>query len=356
MGPVMGPQAPGPQRPDWKAIPHINQMAPRGKDSHYTNGAFNCAPAVVAMVARGWGHASHMNDAQLVRNLGHGIVDQNGTSVRGVGQMLERVNVPMAGPILGGRYDDAAVKEHLAKGNKLIAQVRSTDPDAKQGSAHYVLVRGQTRNGNYVISDPLAKGPYVVTPEQLKKAVNRAPPDGGVLIPVGRPGGSREPQAPVMGPMTLEAAMQAALQAQQPPQPPPPEEPAAKANKRAFRASKDVFEGQDLEFKGHHGKGSADMRKNEERNHFGMNVTFKRRAGGRGVERQLTPKHLTAEEYATRLLAHKARGSTTVDKRLERLESSTFPKDQEVLRFIKNADLADKGIGSRTRGTAFGGE
>jgi hypothetical protein len=358
--PVMGPQAPAaPPRPDWKPIPHINQFRPKGKDEHYRNGAFNCAPAVVAMVARGWGKAAKMNDAQLIRNLGHGIVDRNGTTARGVGKMLGRADIPLAGKALGGRYDDAAVRDHLSKGHKLIAQVRSFDPDSKARSAHYVLVRGQTHDGNYIVSDPLAKKPYVVTPKQLRDAVNEAPPDGGLLIPVGRPGGDRTAQqAAPTGPMTLHQAMQEAWLARHPPPPPPPEpkKPATKANKDAFCAPKDIFEGENLEFHEHGGKGSTSMAANEKRNKVSVGVTFKGNKQAHEVKKQLTPKHLTAEQYAQKLLALKETDSAKADKKLELLESSTFARDKEVLSIIKSKDLADGGKGSRTRGTAFGGE
>jgi hypothetical protein len=357
--PLMGAQAPAaPPRPDWKPIPHINQFDPKGKDASYRNGAFNCAPAVVAMVARGWGKAGTMNDAQLIRNLGHGIVDKNGTTARGVGRMLGRVGVPMAGKALAGRYEDAAVKEHLAKGHQLIAQVRSFDPDSKSRSAHYVLVRGQTHDGNYIVSDPLAKKPYVVTPQQLRNAVNYAPPDGGMLIPVGRPGGDRTPQqAAPTAPMTLEQARQEAWLAQfRPPPPPQPPKPASKVEKNAFCAPKDVFEGENLEFQEHTGKGSSSMAVNEKRNKVSVGVTFRGNKQGELVTKQLTPKHLTPEAYAAKLLTLKAKGDPKADRKLELLESSTFPKDQAVLRIIRSRDLSDGGIGSRTRGTAYGGE
>jgi hypothetical protein len=261
----------------------------------------------------------------------------------------------MAGKALAGHYEDAAVKEHLSKGHMLIAQVRSFDTDNKHRSAHYVLVRGQTHDGNYIVSDPMAKKPYVVTPQQLRNAVNYAPPDGGMLIPVGRPGGDRTPQqAAPTGPMTLEQARQEAWLAQF--RPPPPPQPATKAAKNAFCATEDMFEGQNLEFQGHTGSGSKAMALNEKRNKVSVGVTFRGNKHGEVVTKQVTPKHLTAEEYANRLLALKVKKDPKADRKLELLESSTFPKDQAVLRLIRSRDLSDGGIGSRTRGTAYGGE
>ncbi|WP_224240822.1 C39 family peptidase [Hyalangium gracile] len=171
----------------WKPIPQVNQLHPRGADKDYVNGAYNCAPAVVAMVARGHGSMGDLTDAQLISQLGHDIVTRNGTDPEGVTKMLERVNVPLAGDALGANYSDAELKQHLNQGHMVIAQVRTRDPRARQDSAHYVLIQGMTRNGDYIISDPLHNRPYAVSPKQLQEAVLRAPPDGGMLIPVASP-------------------------------------------------------------------------------------------------------------------------------------------------------------------------
>ncbi|KFE70520.1 C39 family peptidase [Hyalangium minutum] len=192
----------------WQPIPHINQLHPRGADQNYVNGAYNCAPAVVAMLARGHGKLGDLNDAQLIQALGQDIVTEKGTDPQGVAQMLERADVPLAGDALGANYSDADVKQHLSQGHMLIAQVRTTDRDAKdKGNAHYVLIQGMTPRGNYIVNDPLANRTYVASPEQLKKAVTKAPPDGGMLIPVSSPAEAKaalkapsEPAAEVTAP------------------------------------------------------------------------------------------------------------------------------------------------------------
>jgi hypothetical protein len=178
-------EAPAPKDPP--KMHHINQLRPKGADKDYANGPFNCGPAVVAMLARQFGKAGHLNDAQLVSELGKGLVTRDGTSPEGIAQMMERADVPLGGKALGAGYTDAQVKDNLLKGQKMIAQVRSSNPDNNKDAAHYVLVEGMTKDGNYVISDPLAKGPYVVSPRLLKDAVLNAPPDGGMLIPVANP-------------------------------------------------------------------------------------------------------------------------------------------------------------------------
>jgi hypothetical protein len=161
------------------------------------NGAYNCAPAVVAMLARGHGKLGDLNDAQLIQRLGQDIVTQKGTDPQGVARMLERADVPLAGDALAANYSDADVKQHLNQGHMLIAQVRTTDRHARdQGSAHYVLIQGMTQRGNYIVSDPLANKTYVASPEQLKNAVLKAPPDGGMLIPVASPAEAKALAAP----------------------------------------------------------------------------------------------------------------------------------------------------------------
>jgi hypothetical protein len=78
---VQAPQAasnPG----GWQPLPHINQLRPGGGEASYINGAYNCAPAVVAMLARGAGKMSELTDAQLINQLGQGLVTANGTTPR----------------------------------------------------------------------------------------------------------------------------------------------------------------------------------------------------------------------------------------------------------------------------------
>jgi hypothetical protein len=191
-------QAKGQQK-GWGQMHHISQLNPKGADENYKNALFNCGPAVVAMLARGHGKMKDMTDAQLVTELGKGVVTDKGSTPEGIAQMMERADVPLAGDALGAGYSEKDVQDQLKQGHKLIAQVRSTNEKSLKDTAHYVVVEGMTREGNYVISDPLAKGPYVVKPEQLKEAVLKAPPDGGMLIPVAAPGEQTKSAAPTAG-------------------------------------------------------------------------------------------------------------------------------------------------------------
>jgi Peptidase C39 family len=178
---------------------HINQLNPKGADQDYKNALLNCGPAVVAMLAKSSGKFGDMSDAQLVSQLGNGVVTEKGTDSEGIAKMMERADLPIAGDALGAGYSDKDLQSELKQGHKLIAQVRSTNPQAQKDSAHYVVIEGMTRDGNYVISDPLAKGPYAVKPDQLKEAVLKAPPDGGMLIPVAAPGEKVDSAAPTAG-------------------------------------------------------------------------------------------------------------------------------------------------------------
>ncbi|QSQ26165.1 hypothetical protein JY651_15055 [Pyxidicoccus parkwayensis] len=186
-----------PPQVGWKPAVHISQLKPKGREKGYQNAAFNCGPATVAMVARGWGRWPNSSDAQVIKHLGKGLVTQNGTTPKDVAKMLERAGVPIpGGQAFGGPFDSKVLNGQLGKGRMMIAQVGVVDPKTKEVSPHYVLIRKKTADGNYVISDPLKHKSTVVTPKQLGNAVNRAPPDGGVLIPVGRPGGDLKPSTP----------------------------------------------------------------------------------------------------------------------------------------------------------------
>ncbi|HVG58539.1 MAG TPA: papain-like cysteine protease family protein [Hyalangium sp.] len=194
----------------WGPPHHINQLTPKGADENYKNALFNCGPAVIAMLAKSSGNFKDMTDAQLVSELGSGLVTDKGTTSEGITKMMERADLPLAGDALGAGYSEKDLQDQLKQGNKLVAQVRSTNPQAQADSAHYVVIEGMTRDGNYVISDPLAKGPYAVKPDQLKEAVLKAPPDGGMLIPVGAPGAkSVEAAAPAGTPGAPSAAVTA---------------------------------------------------------------------------------------------------------------------------------------------------
>lgn len=385
----------------WKILPHINQLHPRGADAAYVNGAYNCAPAIVAMLARGAGKKSELSDAQLITELGQGLVTREGTTPEGVAAMLGRVGLSIPGKALAGNYNDAAVKEHLEKGHKLIAQVALTDTEGKNASAHYVLVRDVNAQGNYVVSDPMASKTFVVTPEQLRDAVRRAPPDGGLLLPVSPKATSTSLSAAVaLASARISSASSTArtastkaptdefarsASAQKPermpatsvtadPQAvPPPAQPLnagtlarllssssvrqfianqAAPDPSAFSVADSVFEGVETQFSEIASTGMPlPMSAAERRNAEALGIDY----GEKGAKRtlfggiiQVSPRGMTAQEFVQELRRLKQNNDPKADKILERLESSRRLQDKRVLELYRKQELRDPGIGKKT--------
>jgi hypothetical protein len=392
-----------PNGPGWKPFLHIDQLRPRGAaQSGYVNGAYNCAPATVAMVARGWGRMGHLNDAQLVTALAEDIVTPKGTTPDGVAKMLERVSVPIAGPSLAGRFDNDRVMARLRQGNMLIAQVALYDPKKDEVSSHYVLVRKLNPDGTYLISDPMRRKPYTVTPQQLGWAVNNAPPDGGVMIPIGRPGGDLKPRVNEEGsgsryqsrrsrddgddPMSRSRGGRARDDGDDPMSrsrggrardeftsdkprvawqsglipsvrlPAPPPRPGTPGN-AAFTATDDVFVGVDTTFQQvNNAVGSNIMRHNEARNHQVVDLSYFEEPNTEEAapERQVMPSNTTPLEFAQQLSRLKGRGDPRADVLLYQLENSPFQKDKDVLKLLEGMERKQPGIGKKTNIESFG--
>jgi hypothetical protein len=390
---------------------HINQLRPQGAGKDYANGAYNCGPAVVAMLARASGRMGHLNDAQLIQQLGKGLVTRQGTSPEGITRMLERADVPLAGKALGAGYNDADLKEHLLKGHKLIAQVRSSNPQSQKDSAHYVVIEGMTRDGDYLISDPLSNKPYTVSPRKLKEAVLKAPPDGGMLIPVAGPsqakrsaaqdmavasgGGASarrtdafvgpaaapapatinkrtdtfemaalsvpaaQRQAPAVATAPAAPALAAPVPARAAPAPlliePAVAESLTVPEEKAFTATEEVFEGVDTNFQETDSQPTdVRMARNQERNKFDLDVHYGR---GRGPDeepkRAVTSDNLNLGEFIQNLIQLKASGDEKAYQTLSDLEASSSEQDKQVLKEIKQSDKKDPGIGVKTMGDPF---
>jgi hypothetical protein len=332
-------------------IHHINQLHPDGADKNYANGPFNCGPAVVAMLARGHGKLSHLNDAQLVQQLGQGVVTRDGTSPEGIAQMMERADVPLGGEALGAGYTDAELKDHLLKGNKLIAQVRSSSPESQQGSAHYVVIEGMTRNGNYVVSDPLSNGPYAVTPQQLKEAVLKAPPDGGMLIPVA----SAQQPAEAPAESTTEAVSSNPTLAAAQGADTFDAEGLEAPTRDAFTASRDAFEGVSTKFRSLADQPTdKQLVRNEQRNDFDLDVRYGRREGwGSKIKEAVTSAVKDVGDFIKNLFQMRSRGDERAYETLSQLEASGFEKDKKALEQITRADKKDPAIGVKTLGDSF---
>lgn len=296
----MGGARKGISPPGWDNIPQINQLRPNGAGKRY-DGSKDCAPAVVAMLARAAGGGGNLSDAALIKQLGKGLVGSDGTKPEDMPQMLERAGLPISGKALAGRYDDQDVARHLQQGNTLIAQVEARNGRGKT-SSHYVAVQGMTPQGNYIVSDPLAGKPYELTPKQLRGQIRRAPPDGGMLIPVGTP-----PQG---------------------------------QSSAAVPGSSDTFEA---------ANGSAINNKE-------LDIKYGDRAPLRGKDAQnadVAPDRFSVKEFVRRLLRMKEDNPEEAEKILGQLEVSRDRKDQAVLRRVENADMRQPGIGKKTTGEGF---
>ncbi|ADO75514.1 papain-like cysteine protease family protein [Stigmatella aurantiaca] len=295
--------------PGWQNIPHIQQLRPDGANEGYVNGNTFCGPAVVAMLARGANRQSGLSDARLIQELAQGLVSPNGASPQDLATMLERVNLPLGGPALGGSYSDAELQQHLRQGHKLIAQVESVNAKTGERSAHYILVRGMTPEGNYRISNPLAGHPQVVSPQRLRGLVGRAPPDGGMLIPVAEPRYVSE----ASGPSKPKAAW--------------------------------------LEAPKRDGAPCGVMARREARHDFELDIDYIGREAERwGFSRPVTPERLSVPEFADRLLWLKRKGDPKALFLLAYLQSSPFSRDQRVCERVTRAELKQPGIGKKLVG------
>jgi hypothetical protein len=288
----------------WENMPHINQLSPEGAGRAY-DGSKDCAPAVVAMLARAAGTGGNLSDAQLIKELGQGLVGPDGTEPKDMPAMLERAGLPVAGKALAGRYSDQDVAQHLNQGHALIAQVEARD-ERGTTSSHYVTVQGMTPQGNYVVSDPLADGPYELSPQELRSQVRGAPPDGGMLIPVGA------------SPASAQAASSAGV--------------------AGLPGSCDSFEAAPARAASSAvNNGALDIK-------YGDRGPLK----ARGKNADVAPERLKAGQYSQRLMQMKENNPEKAEQLLGRLEVSRDRKDQAVLRRVENADSKQPGIGKKT--------
>ncbi|WP_164020730.1 papain-like cysteine protease family protein [Pyxidicoccus trucidator] len=323
---------------DWLNIPHINQLRPDGANEGYVNGASFCGPAVVAMLARGANRQGNLSDARLIQELSEGLVSRKGSSPQDLTKMLERVSLPLGGPALSGSYTDTQLQQHLRQGNKLIAQVESVNPKTGERSAHYILVRGMTPDGNYRISDPLANGPQVMSPHRLRGLISRAPPDGGMLIPVAQPrnipkgSGAGTPR-----PASLDASGRN----------------DGPIGIMARREARNDFK-LGIDYGGHEVRrdsGSISSIGFGSRSNFNMDLDCIGRDAMRyGSSRPVTPNRFSADDFAGRLLWLKRKGEPKALAVLELLQSSPYPRDQRVFERVMRAELRQPGIGKKILG------
>lgn len=169
--------------------PWISQFNPAGNDGSYYNGAANCGPASMAMIARAFGLGEGLTDAKLINKLGEaGGTTADGTGVNGISVMARSLglNAEQRGP--GANVDWIA--EQLRAGKMVVANgdyfaMAPHANSARVGTGgHYVAVVGMDANGNFLVNDPADRNVGAVSPADLARfiASNR---NGGYQIAIG---------------------------------------------------------------------------------------------------------------------------------------------------------------------------
>jgi hypothetical protein len=145
----------------------------------------NCAPAALAMVARGDPHAmidgkpvGHYPDAALINRIGeHAQTNFQGTAPNALIDTAEEMGFQTASRV--GGLDTDFYDQVLQQGGSLIANGAYFIGDELAG--HFVAVTGKTQEGKYVVNDPL-QGRLEWTPAQLNLFLRANQINGGVSI------------------------------------------------------------------------------------------------------------------------------------------------------------------------------
>lgn len=155
-------------------VPQIYQLNPAGAENGYRNGASNCGPTSMAMIARAHGLFPEMTDAQLINFLGDGVgTNENGTPHQGILDMAANMGLPATQAGLGG--DAAWIKSQLEAGKLVVV-------NGNFGiGGHYVVVTGMDENGNFLVNDPY-EGPRVITPAEMEGYQNANTDGNGNII------------------------------------------------------------------------------------------------------------------------------------------------------------------------------
>jgi hypothetical protein len=175
---------------DPETVPQMSQTRPIGADASYTNGASNCGPTSMAMLARAVGYGADLNDAQLISKFAQvGKSDGEGTSANGMvaiaGEMGMQASVKCP-----TSADDVAAQLKAGKA-VVVCGNYDTEPQhyhpEKGPRGHYLLITGQDKQGNFILRDPFnefAKPPPALTPTQLQEFLSTAN-GGGTAIALG---------------------------------------------------------------------------------------------------------------------------------------------------------------------------
>ena len=166
-------------------VPFISQYRPVGAEHGYSNGAANCGPTSMAMIARAFGYSAGMSDAQLINALGRaGGTGGDGTNVNGIIAMAREMG--KEGQMRSGGGVDFMI-EALRNGKLCVANgdyyaMPPHQNDAKT-SGHYVAVVGY-ENGNFIVRDPADQNVRLVSREQMEQFIT-SNPNGGFQFAIG---------------------------------------------------------------------------------------------------------------------------------------------------------------------------
>ena len=150
-------------------VKHISQTRPEGAPRDYTDLGF-CGPTCMAMIARAYHLGDQFSDAELVMRLSRiaGADDGAGTDRTGLYRMARHLRLKsldwngeatfwMARQIELGHYV-------MAAGNPYVL------PPLFQRSrygAHFIVVDGMDREGNFLMKNPWPDGMHAVAPKQM---------------------------------------------------------------------------------------------------------------------------------------------------------------------------------------------
>lgn len=170
-------------------VPFISQYNPNGADGGYTNGAANCGPTSVAMIARAFGKGGDLSDAQLINKLGQaGGTTAEGSSINGIVAMANEVG--LKAETHGPHADIGWIDQQLAAGKKICANGDYYAEPGHDGggrqSGHFLVVAGKDSNGNYLIQDPADGKERSMTAQELTKFMNSNPINGGYAVSIGK--------------------------------------------------------------------------------------------------------------------------------------------------------------------------